>query len=96
MGHDVCGFKNKDGSDEIAYLRRGAFNEQARDIYIALDAQQYDAGCSGDGSLVPFDKSKIREALEKISKEESHEGERDFLNDLLTKGDDSGVYIGFY
>ena len=96
MGHDVCGFKDKDGKNEIAYLRRGAGNAQARDIYNVLDATEHDCGCSGCGNNVFFTREKLKLATERLPMSESHESERQFIRDLLDKGDEQGAWIGFY
>lgn len=96
MGHDVCGFKDKEHENEIAYLRRGAFNGQARDIYKALNATEYDAGCSGCGETVFFTRQQLEEALAKLPAGEDHEQERQFVRNLLEKGEEAGAWIGFY
>lgn len=96
MGHDVFGFKDKEHENEIAYLRRGAFNDQARDIYKVLDATEYDAGCSGCGETVFFTRQKLEEALMRLPTGEDHEQERQFVRNLLEKGDEAGAWIGFY
>lgn len=98
MGHDICGFKNHDKKhegEEIAYLRRGAGNSLARDIYVALDATEHDCGCSGCGAVVNFTETQLREALEKIPNDEDHEPERQFLTNCIEKGE-GGAWIGFW
>lgn len=96
MGHDVFGYKDEYGNNKIAYLRRGAGNEQARDIYIALDAAKYDCGCSGCGEIVFFTRNQLENALKKLPSSESHEQERKFVKDLIDNGDKNGAWIGFY
>lgn len=98
MGHDICGFKNTDSKcegEEIAYLRRSAGNELARDIYKALGATSHDCGCSGCGGIANFTEAQLRDALGKIPDDEDHEPERKFLRDCIEKGD-GGAWIGFW
>ena len=107
MGHDISGFKSvkdvtegdghsyKSGVEEIAYLRFSAFDHQARDIYNALGASEYDGGCSGDGSTVFFTKAQLKNAKTYLKGPE-YERERKFLSDILDQCDKDGAWIGFY
>jgi hypothetical protein len=98
MGHDISGFKNEDKEcegNEIAHLRRGAFNPLARAIYGALGVIEFDAGCSGCGETANFTDTQLRQALAKIPDDEDHDPERTFLNDCIEKGG-GGVWIVFW
>lgn len=96
MGHDISGYKKSDinHSEEIAYLRRGAFNQQARVIYKALGAEECDCGCSGCGDEKTFTNEQLKAALRQIPPEEETENERSFLNDCISV--DEPVTITFY
>ena len=96
MGHDVYGFKDKKRSVEIAYLRRSAFDERARDIYRVLGAEKYDAGVSGDGSSAWFTRGQLQDALPRLPVGDTHAREREFIERLIANGSPSGAYIGFY
>lgn len=99
MGHDVCGFKGElvkgVAKEEVAYLRRGAFNELGREIYKALGAVDHDCGCSGCGTDKFFTHAEIEAALKKLPLREDLQPEREFLTDCLRAGE-HGVTIGFY
>jgi hypothetical protein len=96
MGHDISGYK-RGGDKEIAYLRRSAFNDQARDIYRYLSAEHFDAGVSGCGERVVFDAERIAYALAQVPPEETHDDERAFLSKLLdAAATDGGAEIAFY
>ena len=88
MGHDITGYSDAACDHEVAYLRRGAFNEIARAIYIALGATEHDCGCSGCGTVAYFSRTALEGALQKLPIGEEYEPERKFINDMLAK---SGV-----
>jgi len=103
MGHDIFARRGKPevgremqffAQEETAYLRRGAFNNLGREIYKALDATQYDAGCSGNGEDVYFTQQQIADSLKRLPQGEQLEPEREFLSDCLAAGGD-GVTISF-
>lgn len=96
MGHDIYGFKNKKYDTEIAYLCRSAFSNQAHSIYKALNATEYDIGCCGSRDTVFFNRQQLKNALNKLPQGKEHEPERQFIQDLLDKGDETGAWIGFY
>jgi hypothetical protein len=54
MGHDTCAYA-PGTEDEVAYLRRGAFNPLNRVIYIVLDAEEFNAGASGNFAADPVE-----------------------------------------
>lgn len=88
MGHDISGFRQDDSSqdEEIAYLRRAAWNPLARVIYEALDAKDHDCGCSGCGTEKSFSSEQLIAALSKIPEGEETEPERKFLSDCIASG----------
>lgn len=67
MGHDISGYKPGTTSPELAYLRRGAFNELNKVIYVALGADSRYGGVSGDGSSQIFNKTQLTKALSKLT-----------------------------
>jgi hypothetical protein len=84
MGHDISAYKHKDDThdQEIAYLRRSAFNDLAREIYKALGAEEADAGCSGCGLTTWFSKSELEAALARLPKTDELMPELLFLCEL--------------
>lgn len=95
MGHDISGYAQR-GSKEIAYLRRSAGNPLNDAIYKALGAEQYYAGCSGNGQCVYFARPVIEAASGKLPDSEDLAPERQFIADLLAHGGSDGSWIGFY
>lgn len=96
MGHDISGYTTKDRDKEIAYLRRSAGNELAREIYKALKAEEYDCGCSGCGDSAFFSVDRLRTAAAFIADKEGLGPEMKFLADCIANADSKGVWIGFY
>lgn len=94
MGHDIYGFHGKDKKLQIAYLRRGAFNGQARSIYVALGAEKHDCGCSGCGTEQFFTREQLRLALAKLPRDDDHEEEREFIANCIGAGE-VGAMIDF-
>jgi hypothetical protein len=103
MGHDIFARAGKPeegkeeeflGLEEDAYLRRGAGNNLAREIYRVLGAEEYDAGCSGSGEVAYFTHDQIKAALARLGDGEDLEPERTFLNSCLAYGE-AGVTISF-
>lgn len=95
MGHDISAYKGRGGEGEaIAELSRGAFNPLAREIYKALDATGFDAGCSGDGGDAYFSLDRIIYAVNRLPHNDDVQPERDFLADCLKAGT-CGVTISF-
>lgn len=96
MGHDITAYAIDTG-DEVAYLRRGAGNPLARVIYIALDAQSADAGCSGDGTDLIVDVGRLRSALDFCLENESDlaeiEGQPQMFKDLLRLFEQHGAHV---
>jgi hypothetical protein len=95
MGHDISGYKQDDSSqeNEIAYLRRAAWNPLARVIYEALNAEEHDCGCSGCGSQQAFSQKQLISALSKIPEGEETEPERKFLSDCIAAGGEIDVHF---
>ena len=97
MGHDISGFKTNDTENEIAYLRRGAFNELKSTIYNALDCHECNGGVSGNGSEREFSKDELIKAFDFLGVDEDYEPERKFISDCLANVDENGnVLVGFY
>jgi hypothetical protein len=101
MGHDVIGFKqapteeNEKTNNRIASLRRGAFNELAREIYLALECVDMDCGVSGCGGYLEFSHDQLKAAHDRLA--EHLQPERDFLAALIdyTK-DGKPCFIAFW
>ena len=102
MGHDISGYKVSDTKqeNEIAYLRRGAFNPLNKLIYDALDSPELYGGCSGFGDSKTFSKDQILNAMSNIGCGDLEEGEEipeiKFLQDCLDnmEGDKITIYFG--
>lgn len=94
MGHDIYAYPKP--AKESAYLRRGAFNDDARTIYRLLDAAEYDAGVSGDGSWAIFYRDQLEQAISRAEAENAEDDIKSFLKSALESdpGDD-GVLIHF-
>ena len=97
MGHDISGYRVEDTEhrDEIAYLRRSAFNPLKITIYNALDCHEMNGGCSGIGCERKFTQEELLKALSRIPDGNEYEPERVFLNDCVNAGKD-GAIIAFY
>lgn len=98
MGHDIYGHTRESdiNKDEIAYLRRGAFDPLNMHIYEALNANEYNASCSGNGMGKTFTKQELMEAQDYLSDEEDLEPEKEFICDCLNNlSDDSTIFIHF-
>ena len=97
MGHDISGYRVDDTEqrDEIAYLRRSAFNPLKITIYNALDCHEMNGGCSGIGEVRKFAQTEIVDALSRIPDGDEYEPERTFLRDCIASGE-AGVVIAFY
>lgn len=96
MGHDISGYAKDDDAqeNEIAYLRRSAGSNMARDIYKALGAEKYDGGCSGIGEYAYFTEDQLRIALTKIPEHSDYEPERQFIRDCIKHGG-GGAWVAF-
>lgn len=94
MGHDIYAYKRP--HDEVAYLRRSMGNPEARIIYRLLDAEQYDAGVSGDGSWATFYRDQLEQAASRAELDGCPEDIRSFLK-LALEADpgDDGIIIHF-
>lgn len=97
MGHDVSGYLKADAghNNEVAYLRRAAWDGLARTIYAALQCPELDCGCSGCGHERAFSRAELEAALARVPAGEDTEREREFLRKCLDAGPD-GVRIAFY
>jgi hypothetical protein len=97
MGHDISAHKESIENDELAYLRRGAFNPLNRNIYVALDCMELNNGVSGCGDSREFSAAQIREALDSLGDGEDFDPERTFLRECIEAidGDDDKLLIYF-
>lgn len=95
MGHDIFGHRNENDEQEIAYLRRGAFNQAAREIYRALDCTDLDGGCSGIGEGRHFTRDQLVAAVKSLPPSDELQPEVTFLWDCINKGGDQGAFIYF-
>ena len=97
MGHDISGYRVEDTQhkNEIAYLRRSAFNPLNVTIYNALDCHEMNGGCSGIGCERKFTQAELMDALSRIPDGDEYEPERAFLNDCVNAGQD-GVISAFW
>ena len=96
MGHDITAYDTDTGK-EVGYLRRGAGNPLARVIYIALDAQSADGGCSGDGSWRTVSIEQLSSALKFLLENEDDlrniGGRTPVFDSLLSSLKASGCHI---
>ncbi|GGA79109.1 hypothetical protein [Ornithinibacillus halotolerans] len=60
MGHDILGFNR--GGEEIAYARFSMGNYNALILYGLLDAYDYYAGVSGNGTETTYTLEEIRKS----------------------------------
>lgn len=99
MVHDIYGFdaepNDENEPSELAYLRRGAFNEAGREICKALNATEFDCWCSGCGGSKFFSKEELSEAINRLPDIDNLEPERAFLRDCI-KGNKNGVWVAFW
>lgn len=94
MGHDIFAQRNEQDEIELAYLRKGAWNPTVRNIYNALNVQEFDGGVSGFGNGKYFTHSDISDAVKKIPLND--EATIKFLEEILKKlKPDEKVYIRF-
>lgn len=94
MGHDISGYKK---GEEIAYLRRSAFNDLNGTIYNALNCNNFNNGCSGNGEESEFTKEQLLTGLNYLGDKEEFEQERQFLKDCISKLDENDkvlIYFG--
>ena len=73
MGHDIYASVYTDGleterfifqkEEKVAYLRRGAYNPLAREIYAALNCRELDGGVSGAPGERAFSRDEFEQAL---------------------------------
>lgn len=97
MGHDISGFKTTDKENEIAYLRRCAFNDLNSVIYDALDCHECNGGVSGNGQEREFTEKELTKALDYLGSNEAYEPERKFIQDCLANVNENGkIIVGFY
>jgi hypothetical protein len=94
MGHDTTAFRKED--DEVAYLRRSAFDERNEQIYELLDCKDCHAGVSGDGSLKEFTRDDIAAAIVKAVSDEKYNRELEFLTDCMINMEDGKIMIHFW
>lgn len=98
MGHDISGYlkADREHKNEVAYLRRAAWDDLARTLYNALDCEELDCGCSGCGTERIFIRSELENALTRIPGGDDTEREREFLRRCIEAGAEDGVRIAFY
>lgn len=67
MGHDIYGYQTITDRDneinEIAYMNRSGFNPLNTEIYIALNATEFNNGVSGNDKSKIFTKDELLKAL---------------------------------
>lgn len=97
MGHDITAFSNVT-KEEVAYLRYSAGNNEAREIYIALNCRHCDGGISGYGEILQFSEEQLNKALKRFPNtifqdegKEKPDKERTFLVNCLNNLDDNGM-----
>ena len=96
MGHDISGFKTNDTENEIAHLRRIAFDNLNGTIYNALDCQECNAGVSGNGNKRQFSKEELIKALDFLGTNEDYHPERKFIVDCLENIDENGNVLVWF
>lgn len=80
MGHDITSYKGEtDQGEELAYMRRGAFNPLKATIYQALDSGDCNGGVSGLGMARTFTAEQLRSALSNVPEGGEFDVEREFL-----------------
>lgn len=95
MGHDTTAFKISD-DEEVAYLRRSAFDERNEQIYDLLECKDCHAGVSGNGSTKVFTRDDIASAIVKAVTDEKYNRELDFLTDCMLNMEDGKISIHFW
>lgn len=108
MGHDIYAYKieerpanvllpdvDPEPGEELAYLRRSAFNPLNLAIYDALGAHEHYAVVSGGGTSEEYTANQLVEALDRLPGGEEYEPERDFLTKCIDSGEPA-VRISFY
>lgn len=80
---------------EIGYLRYNAFNQSARSIYDALNAEDCDCGCSGCGEGRHFTREELVAAVKSLPPDDNLRASVTFLWDCINKGGETGAYIFF-
>lgn len=96
MGHDItaCKALTSERNDQVAYLRRAAWDELNGTIYAALQCEELSGGVSGGGSEAVFTHDELVRALGRIPAGEDTEREREFLRKCIAAGGD--VRIEFW
>lgn len=68
MGHDISGFIKGKPSEEIAYLRIGAFNtNKSFFFYDAIQSQKCNGGVSGNGKEKIFTNEELKIAKKRLN-----------------------------
>ena len=96
MGHDIKAYRFKDDEDEVAYLRRSAFDDRNGQIYELLNCQDYNGGVSGNGSEREFTRDEIAAAIVKAVTDEKYNRELDFLTDCMLNMEEGKILIHFW
>lgn len=96
MGHDTTAFRISDDDEEVAYLRRNAFDERNKQIYNLLDCNDCYGGVSGNGSLKVFTRDDIAAAIAKAVTDEKYNRELEFLTDCMLNMEDGKISIHFW
>ena len=96
MGHDIYAYdRENEPQQEIAYLRRSAWNEINKTIYLALDITERYGGVSGTNEgPVYFARKHLESAKASIPDKHDFQPEHEFLNLCLSHSGD-GVWIEF-
>ena len=94
MGHDTTAYRKED--EEVAYLRRGAFDDRNEQIYDLLDCKDCYGGVSGNGSLKEFTRDDIAAAIVKAVTNEKYNRELEFLTDCMLNMEDGKISIHFW
>jgi hypothetical protein len=79
MGHDITGY------NQVAYLRRGAFESEKEkiELYKLLESEMYYHSSSGSGDYVVFEMSQIVDAYNKAKERKSSKDIINFLANLI-------------
>lgn len=98
MGHDIYGHRPSDTENEIAYLRRSAFDNNNGAIYRALNCPHQNGGVSGMGGEETFTIDEILYGIKKLADKKENAREIKFLADILLNLDENedSTIIKFY
>lgn len=94
MGHDITAIRKssieKNSNDELSYIRIGAWNNyKAYMLYEALNAQDCNAGVSGNGVEREFSPDELKIAISKF-KYMTGESKEDIIAEVI--GDEDMEY----